>query len=246
MRVAGICGIPSLMKKGDFIFNVLRVPLDFIVLVAAGVAIYILRTQILDAWRPVLFSPQLPMERFFLLVIGVSALFVLMYAASGLYSMKLRMTATQESARIAVASSAAMMIVILIIFVRAEAFNSRFLVIGYWVLATVMVVAGRFLLRTVQRRLMARYDIGVHRILLIGKDRVTEQLERTMGEDRGLGWRVVKRLDDPDLSEVASSVGNPGVDEVLLANPDYPASGPITPSGSRPSWRRTPSCPADH
>jgi exopolysaccharide biosynthesis polyprenyl glycosylphosphotransferase len=222
--MADICGIPSQMKKGDFVFNVLRVPLDFVVLVAAGVAIYILRTQILDAWRPVLFSPQLPLERFILLVLAVSALFVLTYAVSGLYSMKLRMSVAQESARILVASSAAMMIVILFIFIRAEAFNSRFLVIGYWILATAMVAVGRLILRTLQRRLMARYNIGVHRILLIGNDRVTAQLEQTMAEDLGLGWRIVKRLNDPDLTEVAASVGNPGIDEVLLANPDYPAA----------------------
>ena len=211
------------MKKGDFVFNVLRVPLDFLVLVGAGVTIYILRTQVLDAWRPVLFGPELPLDRFVLLVLGVSVLFVLVYAASGLYAMKLRMTVPQETARIMVASSAAMMIVILAIFIRAEAFNSRFLVIGYWVLATVMITVGRLALRSVQRRLMARYDVGVHRILLIGNDRVTRQLEQTMASDRGLGWRVVKCLDDPDLSEIESFIGNPGVDEVLLANPDYPA-----------------------
>lgn len=211
------------MKKGDFVFNVLRAPLDFLVLVAAGVAIYILRTRVLDAWRPVLFGPELPLDRFVWLVLGVSVLFVLVYAASGLYAMKLRMTVPQETARIMVASSAAMMIVILVIFIRAEAFNSRFLVIGYWVLAMAMIAVGRLVLRNVQRRLMSRYDIGVHRILLIGNDRVTRQLEQTMASDRGLGWRVVKCLADPDLSEVASSVGNPGVDEVILANPDYPA-----------------------
>lgn len=212
------------MKKGDFVFNVLRVPLDFLVLVVAGVAIYILRTRILDAWRPVLFGPELPLDRFVWLVLGVSVLFVLVYAASGLYAMKLRMTVPQETARIMVASSAAMMIVILVIFIRAEAFNSRFLVVGYWVLATAMIAVGRLVLRSIQRRLMVRYDIGAHRILLIGNDRVTRQLEQTMAADRGLGWRVVKCLDDPDLAEIASSVGNPGVDEVLLANPDYPAN----------------------
>ena len=211
------------MKKGDFVFNVLRVPLDFLVLVAAGVTIYILRTQILDAWRPVLFGPELPLGRFVWLVLGVSVLFVLVYAASGLYAMKLRMTVPQETARIMVASSAAMMAVILVIFIRAEAFNSRFLVIGYWVLATAMVAIGRLVLRNVQRRLMARYDVGVHRVLLIGNDRVTHQLEETMAADRGLGWRVVRCLADPDLSEVAAAVGNPGVEEVILANPDYPA-----------------------
>lgn len=225
---AVFCANHSQMKKGDFIFNVLRVPLDFLVLVAAGVAIYLLRTHVLDTWRPVLFGPELPLDRYVWLVLAVSGFFVLVYAVSGLYAMKLRMTVPQETARILVASSAAMMIVILLIFIRAAAFNSRFLVIGYWVLATAMIVVGRLLLRTLQRRLMARYDVGIHRILLIGNDRVTRQLEETMAADRGLGWRVVKRLDNPNLFEVALSVGNPGVDEVILANPDYPAAGIVS------------------
>lgn len=211
------------MKKADFIFNVLRVPLDFMVLLGAGVAIYVLRTRILDAWRPVLFGPELPFARFVGLALGVSVLFILVYAASGLYAMRLRMSVPQETARVLVASSAAMMLVILLIFIRAEAFNSRFIVLGYWVAATGMVALGRFVIRIAQRRLMSRYDVGVHRILLIGDDRVAHQLEQTMTEDRGLGWRVIRRLNDPDLIDVAAVVERGGVDEVMLASPDFPA-----------------------
>jgi exopolysaccharide biosynthesis polyprenyl glycosylphosphotransferase len=115
-------------------------------------------------------------------------------------------------------------VVILVIFLRQELFNSRFLVVGYWAAATVAAVAGRLSLRLLQRRLIVRYDIGVHRVLLIGNDGVTERLERTMISEPELGWRVVKRLADPDLAEIALSVGNPGADEVVLANPDYPAA----------------------
>jgi exopolysaccharide biosynthesis polyprenyl glycosylphosphotransferase len=205
------------MKKGDFIFNILRVPLDFVVLVGAGVAIYVVRTQLLDAWRPVLFGPELPLERFTMLTLEVSVLFVLVYAASGLYAMKLRMTVPQEAARVVVASSAAMMVIILIIFLRAEAFNSRFLVLGYWVLAMLAVVLGRLFFRMLFRRLTARYDLGTHRVLLIGNDEVTQQLANTIRGDPALGYRIVRQLDRPDLSAVHD------VDEVILATPDYPA-----------------------
>lgn len=212
------------MKKGDFAFNVLRVPFDFAMLAAAGLAAYAVRIRILASYRPVLFGPDLPLERFIWLALGVSALFVLVYALSGLYAMKLRMNRVQEAARIVVSSSAAIMVVILFIFLRQTLFNSRFLVVGYWALATVFVLVGRSFLRWLHRRLMVRYDLGVHRVLLIGNDEVTERLGRTMADDPGLGWRVVKRLADPDMTEVAVSVGNPGVDEVILANPDYPAA----------------------
>lgn len=211
------------MKKGDFILNLIRVPLDFAMLLLAGVATYRLRTDVLDAYRPVLFGPDLPLGRFFWLVLIVAGLFMILYAVSGLYAMKLRMTKGQEVMRVVLASSAAILVVILTIFLRQELFNSRFLVVGYWALATLCVAVGRMLLRIFQRRLMARYNIGVHRVLLIGNDRVTERLEQTMAADPGLGWRIMKRLGDPDISEVGLAADTLGIDEVILANPDYPA-----------------------
>jgi exopolysaccharide biosynthesis polyprenyl glycosylphosphotransferase len=211
------------MKKGDFILNLIRVPLDLAMLVLAGIATYRLRTDILDAYRPVMFALDLPLARFIGLVLAVAALFMIVYAVAGLYAMKLRMTKGQEVTRIILASSAAILAVVLTIFLRQELFNSRFLVVGYWALATFCVVVGRMLLRIVQRRLMSRYSIGIHRILLIGNDEVTGRLEQTMSADPGLGWRIVKRLGDPDISEVGLAVSNPGVDEVILASPDYPA-----------------------
>lgn len=231
MRLRGclICGIPSQtnphMKRGDFLFTVLRVPLDFVMLIGAGIGTYFIRTQVLDVWRPVLFGPQLPLDRYAILVVAVSVLFVLAYAASGLYAMKLRLTVLQEVVRVVVASSAAMMVVILVIFLRAEAFNSRFLVLGYWGLSMLAAVIGRLLLRLLFRRLTARYGVGAHRVLLIGNDAVTHQLAQTMRDDPGLGYRIVGELKQPDLDAVAATVRSPGVDEVMLATPEYPAQG---------------------
>jgi exopolysaccharide biosynthesis polyprenyl glycosylphosphotransferase len=206
-------------------FTVLRVPLDFLMLVGAGIGTYFIRTEILDAWRPVLFGPQLPLDRYAILVISVSVLFVIVYALSGLYGMKLRLTAPQEAARVIVASSAAMMIVILVIFLRAEAFNSRFLVLGYWGLAMSAAVIGRLVLRVLFRRLTAQYGVGAHRVLLIGNDAVTHLLAQTMRAEPGLGFRIVGELAHPDLDAVAAVVASPGVDEVILATPEYPAQG---------------------
>jgi exopolysaccharide biosynthesis polyprenyl glycosylphosphotransferase len=44
-----------------------------------------------------------------------------------------------------------------------------------------------------------------------------------MADDPALGYRIVRQLDDPALPEVAHAVANPGVDEVILADPSYPA-----------------------
>jgi hypothetical protein len=113
-------------------FNVLRVPVDFAALIAAGLATYVLRTEVLAIWRPVLFSFNLPLSRYLVLVFAVSVLLVLVYAVSGLYAMRVRLTTVQEVARVFVATSAGVLAVVLFIFLRQELFDSLSSGSGAW------------------------------------------------------------------------------------------------------------------
>jgi exopolysaccharide biosynthesis polyprenyl glycosylphosphotransferase len=210
------------MRRGTVILNILRVPLDAALLVSAGLLTYLLRTRVLDDVRPVQFAVDLPPDEFLWLTLAVSALFLLVYAVSGLYSMRRRMTGIEEGVRVMVASAAATMVVILVIFLRAELFNSRFLVLGYWFLATLLVASGRLALRTAWRTLSLRTGIGSHRVMLIGADAVTDRLADAIGSDAGLGYRIVGRLSHPDLVPVASVIAHAGIDELVLADPNFP------------------------
>lgn len=212
------------MKKADIVFNILRVPVDFILLIAAGLFVYLLRTHILDSWRPVLFTLEMPFGRFFWLTIGAAILFVLAYAASGLYSMRLRITKGQELVRVLMASSGAIMLAILVIFLRQELFNSRFLVVGYWASATIFICLGRLVLRYIFSSFSMRTGWGAQRVLLIGDDDVAERIARTMETEPAMGYRIVGRLKDPDVDEVRQAISAAAVDEVLLADPDHAAS----------------------
>ena len=203
--------------------NVALVPVDFVMLILAGVIAYVVRTRILDAIRPVQFTPDLSFERYFLIVLVVSLIFIACYAFSGLYRLSTTRRFLQELFRIIVASSAGLMVVIVYMFLRAELFNSRFLVLGAWVVGILFVLMGRFAMRKLQRFLAGYYDIGIHKVLVIGDDELTKTLVQHMQEDRNAGWRVVKQLAHPEIAEVHSAIGNPGVDEVILANPNYPA-----------------------
>ncbi|HUO75348.1 MAG TPA: sugar transferase [Candidatus Paceibacterota bacterium] len=211
------------MKKGDIVANVLRVPVDFALLVGAGVFVYVVRTQALASWRPVLFSLDLPFTRFMGLTLVVSGLFVVIYAFSGLYSMKRRMTQPEEMARVTIASAAAIMAVVMVIFLQQSLFNSRFLVVGYWVTATVWVIVGRACFRLAYRHAMARTGIGAHRVLLIGADEVSERIARTITGDPGLGYRIIRRLDEPDTDAIGVVIREEGgvIDEIMLADPNY-------------------------
>src|SRR3989338_11466025 len=150
------------MRKSDLFFNVLRLPVDFVMLISAGITAYFLRTEIISFFRPVYFEFNLPFLHYFYLVFFVSLLFIGTYALSGLYSLKNRMGKAEEFLKIIVASSAGIMIIIVYIFLRAELFNSRFLVLGGWFFAIILVFTARLIIRKLQSHLVARYSFGVH------------------------------------------------------------------------------------
>ena len=221
------------MKRSELILSTALAPLDFVMLLLAGVITYLIRTQILDAFRPVQFGLNLPFERYFLSVVLVACIFILAYAFAGLYSLRTTRRFIEEVFRVAFASSAGLMAVIVYIFLRAELFDSRFLVLGAWFAGIMFVSLGRFGIRRFQRYIAIKYGLGVHRVLIIGEDELSQTLVRQMQSDPGAGYRVVKQLAHPEIAEVQRAVGppsqssgeasNPGIDEVILANPNYPA-----------------------
>ncbi len=211
------------VKKADLYFNVARLPVDFLMLLAAGVTTYVLRTRILSAFRPVLFQFDLPLGRYLSLVVAMSFLFIATFAVSGLYSLKARMNLAQELSRIIIASSAGIMVIIITVFLRQTLFNSRFLVLGAWFFSIVFIFLGRVLVRRIQSYAVLKHDFGIHKVLLIGNDQVTERIAGEIEKNPSFGYRIIRRLSDPALADVRQAAGNPGVDEVILANPNYPA-----------------------
>lgn len=210
------------MKRSELTFSVLLVPVDFLMLVAAGILTYLLRTQILDAIRPVQFEFTLPFSRFLIIVLAVSLLFIIAYALSGLYSLRSTRSVVEEFVRIAIASSAGIMTVIIYIFLSQELFDSRFLVVGAWIFAIIFVSLGRYIMRKVQKFMVSRYDYGTHKVMVIGDDDISNTIVKNMNANPAAGYRVVKQLANPEVMEVKTAIGNPGIDEVILANPNYP------------------------
>jgi len=212
------------VKKADLFFNVLRLPMDFLMLLAAGATTYILRTEILRTFRPVLFEFNLPLVKYLYLVVFVSVLFIVSYTISGLYSMKVRIGIAEEFSKVLISSSAAVMTVIVYIFLRQELFNSRFLVLGGWFFAVMFVFLGRMLIRYLQVFFVSKYDFGIHKIMIVGNDQAALSIINDIKNNPSSGYRIVKHLLNPEIEEIRSSVRNPGVDEVILANHDYQAN----------------------
>ncbi len=212
------------MKKADLFFNVVRLPVDFGMLLLAGLAAYLLRTQVLASLRPVYFQLNLPLFSYMSLVTIVALVFIGAYAISGLYSMKIRIGKAEEFLKVIVASSAGIMLVIIFIFLRQALFNSRFLVLGAWILAMLFVAIGRLLVRYFQHVAVTRYNFGIQRVVLIGNDAVAQGLKEQLTQHLDTGYRIIAHWETPQL-EALAGLGDT-VDEVLLITPHY-ADGTI-------------------
>lgn len=191
--------------------------------VLAGLATYLSRTKILDALRPALFEFNLPLDKYLLLVMAAAVFFVVIFAVSGLYKLKTTTGGVEEFFRISIAVSAGIMLLIVYIFLRQELFDSRFLVLGGWILTIIFVALGRMIVWRIRKALVSRYSFGVHKVMVIGDDEVSSRIAEGIKNDPSKGYRIVKHLVNPEVEEVKSAIGNPGIDEVILANPNYPA-----------------------
>lgn len=211
-----------MIRNSNIFFTIIKLPVDFVMLLSAGMLTYILRTRLLDAFRPVLFQFNLPLSRYFYLILFVSFLFICAYAISGLYSMKEKIGRMEEFFKIVIASSAGVMLIIIYIFLRQELFNSRFLVLGGWFFAIWFVFFGRLIIRLF-RKLVAANGFGISRTIVIGDDATALKIIEEINRNSSSGYKLVGHFKDINLDEIEEAIRNSNINEIILANPNYPA-----------------------
>lgn len=212
------------MKKSELIFSALLVPVDFLMFVLAGIAAYFLRVSPLVAkLRPVLFTINLPFERYFFLLLAVSVLGLIIFAIVGLYNISPQKKLFKEFLQIIVGASATLLVIVLYIFFKQTLFDSRFIILAAWILAIILVSSGRFFVKKLQRFMVGKYNVGVKNVLIIGEDRLSRKVVEEMKRSPDLGYRIMKIFFEIQTNEIKNFIlnGNSQVDEVILASPHY-------------------------
>lgn len=210
------------MKKSELIFGTLLVPVDFLMILAAGIVVYSLRTSSWIAqWRPVLFNLNLPFSRFFGILIIADIFTLIIFALSGLYKIKASRRLFEEFSHVAISASASVLVLIVLLFLRGQEFESRFIILATWIAGILFVFIGRFFVKKIQRYLVGRYNIGTHNILVIGGDGMSENIIKEITRKPDLGYRIVRHFPELDIDKIKQAIQNPGVDTVILASPKY-------------------------
>jgi len=207
------------MKRAELAFTALLVPVDFLLVFAAAVTAYALRYRYFAGLRPVVF--EIPFHEFATISAVAASMFILCFAIAGLYAVTAPRRLKIEIGKIVLASSTAIMAVIVLIFFRGEYFSSRFIVLAAWFFAVIYVSIGRIAVRLVQRELV-RFGVGIRKVAMIGADRLTARLMEEFRKTPAAGYSVVASFtsfDDAAEKRLELLAKEGGLDEIVVSDP---------------------------
>lgn len=211
------------MKKSELFFTAILVPLDFLMLLCAGLGAYFLRIHPwVSEYRPVLFSLNLPFGRYFSLIIIISVFLLIVFALVGLYRIKSIRPLLDDFFKIIIGVSAGIIILVFYTFLQREWFDSRFLILAGWAIAIISVCFGRFLINQWQKYLMKKHHFGANRVLVIGEDGISEKIIRNIKKQPNLGYQLAGSLTEVDIDKIKIKLKRQGLDEIILADLNRP------------------------
>lgn len=209
------------MKKIETFFSVLFIPVDFILLVLAGLSAYHLRFSNWSASvRPIIFN--LPFPEYFRSLLVVSFLWIIIFALAGLYNIRSARKLAQEVSKIFFACASGLALIAIIIFFQRDLFDSRFIVLMGAIFAFFYLTLAHAFIRWLQRKLY-RYGLGVHKVILVGNSQTTDNLIAEFSSNKKSGFEVIKRVRDFSLetaSELAEFIEGREVDEIIQSDPN--------------------------
>ncbi|NCN07451.1 sugar transferase [Candidatus Falkowbacteria bacterium] len=211
------------MKRSEIAISASLVPIDYLTVVLAGIASYSIRFwQPVQEIRPAIF--ELSFNSYLGFLWGISAIWIFGFAIAGLYSMRGTRRPIDEIYKIILGSSTAVAILMFIFFFSRNLFDSRFIIIAGWIFSTIFVITSRGLIRLIQHSLY-KYGLGVHRVIIIGRGKLAQEVEENFKKDVKAGFKVVGKFSDFSLEsekEIYQLLMSDKFDEILIADASIP------------------------
>ena len=204
------------MKRSEIILMIAQIPLDFLLLLLAGVSAYHFRfTDWAIALKPVLFD--LSLSEFVSFVQPAILLWLVIFAFAGLYSANPNKKLGPVLTRVFFACSAGLAGVAVYVMFTQQLFDSRFLLVASWGFAIMYVSLGRIGMRGL-KGLLYRLGIGQRRVVLVGTGTIADIFANTFDTRPGLGYDVIKIVPQ-FLASTENMLDGVYFDEVIFVNP---------------------------
>ncbi|MFH1536515.1 MAG: sugar transferase [Patescibacteria group bacterium] len=210
-------------KKAELFFGVILLPIDYLMLILAGLTAYYLRFgETVSDLRPVIYA--MPWSDFLIINLIAALTLIIIFAISGLYNLKGTRRIIDEFKKIFLSCSTGVLIVIILTFFDRELFSSRFIIIAAWIFSISFVTFSRLIMIYIQRALFKK-GIGVHKVVLIGDGNTAKVIASEIKTNKGLGMRIVEKCDSftGDIRDkLAKILIVKEFDEIIQANPNLP------------------------
>lgn len=206
------------MKRSEIYFSAIQVPVDFLMIVLAGLSAYYLRSlPMFEGYVSRVFN--ISFQNYLEFTLFVAPFFLLIMAFEGLYTMRATRTFTKEAYGVARAVSLGLVVLVIAVFLNREWFSSRFVILVGWALTVAYIVVARYAIQRVQKWYLVNKGIGMHRVLLIGTNQKMYTLRKLLMNNKKLGYRVVDEIDTASVTRVKEIRAEKGVDEIIVGDP---------------------------
>jgi len=177
-------------QKLDLLFTGLHVPLDFILIILAGITGYKVRFfEAVTDIRPAIYS--ISFADFVKTMVYIAILIVAILAISGIYRVKDKETSFFEQViKLFDTVSFAAMFIVVFIFFKREYFSSRFIILAGYGFTIIYLIIERIILRYI-RHYFYKKGIGVSNIILIGSGRNFDVIKETISNDYRMGYKIL-------------------------------------------------------
>lgn len=212
------------MKRSELFFSAIRVPIDYGMVVLAALAAFMIRDlpETRNFFELGRIGRVFSFDEYLVIALWVAPFFLLIYAFEGLYDIRATRKFWREAYKVLAATTLSLVVLIIAVFLKREWFSSRFIILLAWALSVLFVVFGRYLVHSIQQWLLVHRGIGVHRVLLVGRNGVLHRLERTFSEKPWLGYRLSASMGTVSIREIKALRSSIGIDEIIVCDPSVP------------------------
>ena len=207
------------MKKAELIFGAILLPVDYILLVAAGCTAYFLRFQTsFTQLPPALYA--IPFQQYLFMASATAFLWAVIFALYGLYTMRGTRRIVEEVRRVFSACSAGLLLIIIIFFFQRDLFSSRFIILAAYGFAVAYVSLGRLVVLLIQRAFFRR-KIGIRTVVLIGEGHTTQLIANELANKRELGFHIMLQFDafsEEAMQKIQHYNDRDGIDELIFTD----------------------------
>lgn len=204
------------MKRFEIFFGIIKIPVDFLMIILAFVAAYNLRliSESVGFAKPIDYTIFPSLNEYLGFSLSSAIALIVILALGKMYSLKTTFKFSTESKKVLTLCIIwAMAIITSFFFTRTYPF-SRLAILYGWTLAFIFVIFGRGLIRVIQI-LFLKAGIGKRRLLFIGDNNVTREITAALSKD--LRYKIVGT---GKIEQLKYLIKNRDIDEVIQTKSD--------------------------